>query len=182
MPASASSATFCRSVVSSRGWLPGRSTSMGWRSKVIAAGGSPRVAASSTTRSSSTRWPRCTPSNIPMVTTVASRSGGTWLSPRNDHGGSGGLKSEAPATASDDPGQPSGRPPVYKMPSLQHDPGAGAAGGVLDDCDQAAVRGDRRDRLAKPGGVEGLAGGQRGGFLVGERPHCGGAASHGGGR
>src|SRR6266702_2249523 len=62
MPHSPSSPTRWLRVDSSLGWLPGRVTVMGWRSKVIAPGSRPLAAASSATRASSAWCPRWTPS------------------------------------------------------------------------------------------------------------------------
>ena len=56
-------------VVSSRGSLPGVSTSRGCRSNVTATERTPRSRAASTVRANTARWPRCTPSKNPTVTT-----------------------------------------------------------------------------------------------------------------
>ena len=56
-------------VVSSRGSLPGVSTSRGCRSNVTATARTPRSRAASTVRANTARWPRCTPSKNPTVTT-----------------------------------------------------------------------------------------------------------------
>src|SRR6266545_1864114 len=75
MPHSPSRPTRWLRVDSSLGWLPGRVTVMGWRSKVIAPGSRPPAAASPATRASSAWWPRWTPSNTPMVTAVGPHGG-----------------------------------------------------------------------------------------------------------
>ena len=54
---------------------------MGCGSKVTATGVAPRSAASRTTRVSTSRCPRCTPSKLPSVTTVGPRSAGMSSSP-----------------------------------------------------------------------------------------------------
>src|SRR4051812_20200039 len=70
-----------RAVVSSGGCEPGLITSSGWGSKVIVTTGSDRDWAISRARSTTRWWPRCTPSNSPIVATHAPQSEGTSARP-----------------------------------------------------------------------------------------------------
>ena len=60
---------------------PGRTTSLGWGSKVTATTGTSSAAAASRVRSMMTRWPACTPSKTPIVTADRGQSSGTSSSP-----------------------------------------------------------------------------------------------------
>ena len=69
MPVASISDARRSTVVSSRGSLPGVSTSRGCRSNVTATERTPRSRAASTVRANTARCPRCTPSKNPTVTT-----------------------------------------------------------------------------------------------------------------
>ena len=81
-PASAISSARASIEVSIEGACSGRSTAIGCGSKVTATTGTPRASASSRARAITARWPRWTPSKLPMVTTERPRSAGTSSSER----------------------------------------------------------------------------------------------------
>src|SRR5262245_54457892 len=81
-PASVSKAARSSTEVSITGACSGRSTAIGWGSKVTAT--SVRSCASATARARDTTrwWPRWTPSKLPITTAVRPRSAGTSSSER----------------------------------------------------------------------------------------------------
>lgn len=81
MPASPARAARWATVPSSGGTRSGLKISVGWGSNVHITAGTPSDRAAVTAREISSRCPRCTPSNTPMVTTEPVRSEGTLSSP-----------------------------------------------------------------------------------------------------
>jgi hypothetical protein len=69
MPSASIASSFWRSVWMRRGARSGRSTAIGWGSKVIAKEGRPVSRARVTTPSRMRRCPRWTPSKLPIVPT-----------------------------------------------------------------------------------------------------------------
>src|SRR6185437_9762929 len=82
---SATTSIFSCSMVSRSGAAAGLTTSSGCGLKVTSTLSSDISRARSAMRASTSRWPRCTPSNVPTVTTVPGESGGNPESaqPRN---------------------------------------------------------------------------------------------------
>ena len=95
-------------VVRSRGSRPGVSTSRGCRSNVTATDRIARSRARSTVVVSTARWPRCTPSKKPTVTTEGSSGQREGLEPVDDMHGPGSL--------ADPRGCPSGTRAGYRYP------------------------------------------------------------------
>src|SRR5215204_4282595 len=77
MPDSASTSRFSSPTVNNKGAAAGFTTSSGWGSNVTSTLRSPSDEARDANLSSTSRWPRCTPSKVPTATTVASASGGS---------------------------------------------------------------------------------------------------------
>ena len=84
-PLCCSSCSRSSTAVSIGGQRPGSTTHRGWGSNVITTETPRSRCASSMTRSSSDRWPRCTPSYVPMVSTtglaMSPRAGSPWMTP-----------------------------------------------------------------------------------------------------
>ncbi len=76
-PACASSSARSSIEDSVMGAWSGRSTAIGCGSKVTATTWRPRSSAISRARAITRRWPRCTPSKLPITTTLRPRSAGT---------------------------------------------------------------------------------------------------------
>ena len=69
-PVAASRRSFARSSVSRNSDSPGRKKLRGCGSKVSAAAGRPSACARACAAAITARWPRCTPSKLPMATTA----------------------------------------------------------------------------------------------------------------
>ena len=69
--------SFCSVLTSGSGHTSGRSSDSGLRSKVTTTDASPRAAAVVRRRCTIARCPSCTPSNLPIVTTLGPKSAGT---------------------------------------------------------------------------------------------------------
>ena len=80
-PRPASSSASRRAEVRVGGCEPGLTTSSGCGSKVITTSGRSRSRAISAARSTTRWWPRCTPSNTPIVATDPPQSAGTSSRP-----------------------------------------------------------------------------------------------------
>ena len=99
-PAAASRASRSAGVEMAFGARSGRRTRAGWGSKVTAAKAAPRRAASRRATASVSRWPRCTPSKLPMAATEPFGRGAAA-------GGSGSLSAARRATLMAPPAAPS---------------------------------------------------------------------------
>jgi hypothetical protein len=82
--------SFSRRLARRAGADCGAKNSRGFGSKVITAAGRPACFASPVSFASSARWPRCTPSKLPMVSTAV--FGSLWDSTENLHGADSGQK------------------------------------------------------------------------------------------
>src|SRR5580700_6112008 len=80
-PRPARSSAWRRGVVRNGGCEPGRMTSSGCGSKVITTSGRFRLCATCPARSTTRWWPRCTPSNTPIVATHPAQPAGTSSKP-----------------------------------------------------------------------------------------------------
>src|SRR5579859_4475011 len=80
-PRPARSSAWRRGVVRNGGCEPGRMTSSGCGSKVITTSGRPFSCATCSARATTRWWPRCTPSNTPIVATHPAQSAGTSSRP-----------------------------------------------------------------------------------------------------
>ncbi len=81
MPVVASSSSFWRTLTSASGHLSGASSASGLRSNVTTTARRSSAAAISRIRSITARWPRCTPSNLPIVTALGPKPAGTASRP-----------------------------------------------------------------------------------------------------
>src|SRR5579859_4912961 len=154
-PRPARSSAWRRGVVRNGGCEPGRMTSSGCGSKVITTSGRFLSRATSRARATTRWWPRCTPSNTPIVATHPAQSAGT---------------SSKPYQRYTIPVPPCFRSAQNSLASGEDHQRARLAGVLAQQGDEGSVRGEGGRRSRGPSGGQAAAVGQAAGLVGGQVP------------